>query len=100
MLTMSLIFVNFQRKKLNINFNVISNNSWYISGKNFVKNFFSTCKTHKNLKIKETVPYFKTLLLLNLTLCQNELSPESFHISFKNVLSSRDSRTKETKPIH
>ena len=53
-------------KKWNVNFTVVSNIPWYISGENFVKHFFSTCKTHKNLKQNKinSTP-FKTLLLVN-----------------------------------
>ena len=48
MWTMNLIFVTeFPTKQMNVNFNVVSNNSWYISDKSFVKHFFSTCKTQK-----------------------------------------------------
>ena len=60
-------------KKWNVNFNVVSNNSWYISGENFVKHFFSTCKTYKNLKQKEIngilFQNFASCKSLNLILC-------------------------------
>ena len=59
------LWLNSQRKKWNVNFNVVSNNSCYISGGKFVKHFFSTCKTHKNLKQNKAVPFFKTFLLVN-----------------------------------
>ena len=41
------LWLNSQRKKWNVNFDVVSNNSWYISGENFAKHFLSTCKTQK-----------------------------------------------------
>ena len=50
MWTMNLIFVTeFPTKEMNVNFNVVSNDSWYISGESFVKHFLGTCKT-QNLK--------------------------------------------------
>ena len=68
------IFVTeFPTKEMNVNFNVVSNNSWYISGENFVKHFFSTCKTHKNLKQNKinSTPFqnFASCKSLNLILC-------------------------------
>ena len=51
MWTMNVVFVtDFPMKEIKCKLNVVSNNSYNISGENFVKHFFSTCKAHKNLK--------------------------------------------------
>ena len=67
------LWLNSQRKKWNVNFNVVSNNSWYISGENSIKKFFSTCKTHKDLKQNKinstSFQDFASCKSLNLILC-------------------------------
>ena len=51
MWTMNVIFVtDFPTKEIKCELGVVSNNSQNISGENLAKHFFSTCKTHKNLK--------------------------------------------------
>ena len=73
MWTMNMIFVTeFPTKEMNVNFNVVSNDSWYISGENFVKHFLSTCKTQnlKQNKINRTSSQdFASCKLLDLILC-------------------------------
>ena len=74
MWTMSVVFVtDFQMKEIKSTLGMVSNNSWNISGENFAKHFFSTCKAHKNLKqdkINSTsFQDFASCKSLNLTLC-------------------------------
>ena len=56
--TMNVIFVtDFPTKEIKCKLGVVSNNSENISGENFAKHFFSTCKAHKNLKKKKNKHY-------------------------------------------
>ena len=57
------LWLNSQQKKWNVNFNVVSNNSWYISGENFVKHFFSY-KTQKPITKKNKQYLFSKLCFL------------------------------------
>ena len=74
MWTMNVVFVtDFPTKEIKCKLNVVSNNSYNISGENFVKHFFSTCKAHKNLKQNKinstSFQDFASCKSLNLTLC-------------------------------
>ena len=45
---------DFPTKEIKCKLNVVSNNSYNISGESFVKHLFSTCKAQKNLKQNST----------------------------------------------
>ena len=67
------LVTDFPTKEIKCKLNLVSKNSYNVSGKNFVKHFFSTYKALKSLKENKTnstsFQDFAFCKSLNLTLC-------------------------------